>query len=49
MDEEYDSLIWNQTWELVPLPLGRKIVQCRWIYQTKMEVMDLLASTNLDL
>jgi hypothetical protein len=38
MDEEYDSLIQNQTWELVPLPPGRNIVQCRWIYQTNMEV-----------
>ena len=27
MDEEFDSLQDNKTWELVPLPIGRKLVQ----------------------
>jgi hypothetical protein len=27
MQEEHDSLLENQTWDLVPLPLGRKIVR----------------------
>jgi hypothetical protein len=35
MHEEYNSLIENQTWDLVPLPSGRKIVICRWVYMTK--------------
>lgn len=35
MDEEYQSLMKNQTWELVPLPLGRKLVLFKWIYRTK--------------
>lgn len=35
MDEEYDSLIRNHTWDFTSLPKGRKIVQCRWIYPTK--------------
>ena len=38
MDEEFDLLHDNQTWELVPLPLGRKLVQCKWIYKTKIVV-----------
>jgi hypothetical protein len=25
MQEEYDSLLENQTWDMVPLPLGRNI------------------------
>lgn len=25
----------NHTWELVPLPKGRKIVRCKWVYRTK--------------
>ena len=25
----------NDTWDLVSLPKGRKLVQCKWIYQTK--------------
>jgi hypothetical protein len=33
--QEYNSLLKNQTWELVPLPLGRKLVRCRWVYWTK--------------
>ena len=37
MDDEYDSLQNNKTWDLVSLPLGRKLVQCKWIYKTKLE------------
>ena len=25
----------NNTWELVDLPPGRKLVQCKWMYKTK--------------
>ena len=35
MQEEYNSLLENQTWNLVPLPSGRKLVRCRWVYRTK--------------
>jgi hypothetical protein len=35
MQEEYKSLLENQTWDLVPLPSGRKIFRCRWLYRTK--------------
>ena len=38
MDEEFDSLHDKQTWELVSLPPGRKLVQCKWIYKTKIAV-----------
>ena len=33
MDEEYRSLMANDTW--VPLPKGRKLVRCKWVYRTK--------------
>ena len=36
MDEEFDSLHDNQTWELGLLPPGRKLVQCKWIFNTKI-------------
>ena len=36
MEEEYNALMENQKWDLVPLPKGRKIVRCRWIFQKNM-------------
>eukprot|EP00253_Pinus_taeda_P029052 PITA_29052 len=35
MNEEYRSLLANDTWDLVLLPKGRKLVRCKWIYRTK--------------
>ena len=35
MDEEYRSLMVNDTGDLVPLPKGIKLVRCKWIYKTK--------------
>jgi hypothetical protein len=35
MQEEYNSLLENQTWNLVPLPSGRKLVRGIWVYRTK--------------
>eukprot|EP00253_Pinus_taeda_P005926 PITA_05926 len=35
MNEEYHSLLVNGTWDLVPLPKGRKLVRCKWVYRTK--------------
>ena len=35
MDEEMNSLQKNTTWELV-FPLGRKLVQCNWVFRTKV-------------
>ena len=35
MDSEYRSLMANDTWDLVPLPKGRKLVRCKWVYRTK--------------
>ena len=35
MDEEYRSLMVNNTWDLLPLPKGRKLVRCKWVYRTK--------------
>jgi hypothetical protein len=35
MQEEHNSLLENQTWDLVPLLARRKLVRCRWVYRTK--------------
>jgi histone deacetylase 1/2 len=35
MQEEYESLMTNNTWTLVPLPAGRKPISCKWVLQIK--------------
>ena len=35
MKEEFDSLLQNNTWELVPLPIGRKALDTKWVYKRK--------------
>ena len=37
MQEEYDSLMANGTWELASLPKGRKSVGCKWVFRTKRD------------
>ena len=37
MQEEYNYLK-NQTWDLVPLHSGRKLIRCIWVYRTKSAV-----------
>jgi hypothetical protein len=37
MQEEYDSLLGNGTWELVDLPAGRMVVNSMWIYNIKSD------------
>jgi hypothetical protein len=35
MREELNALEKNKTWELVPLPTGKRAVGCKWIYTVK--------------
>ncbi len=35
MQEDYDSLVVNNTWTLVPLPKGRKPISCKWVFKIK--------------
>ena len=35
MDEKYWSLMMNDTWDLVTLPKGIKLVRFKWVYRTK--------------
>ena len=38
MVEEYDSIVKNSAWEIVPRPVGKSIVGSRWIYKVKQVV-----------
>jgi hypothetical protein len=35
MQEEYNFLVINNTWSLVPLPKGRKPISCKWVFKIK--------------
>ena len=35
MDEEMDSLVRNQTWDLVKFPAGKRVLQNNWVYRLK--------------
>ena len=35
MNEEYASLLHNQTWELVPLPAGKRVIDTKWVFKVK--------------
>ena len=37
MEEEMDSLMHNQTWDLVRLPVGKTTLQNKWVYRLKEE------------
>lgn len=36
MDDEINSIVRNQTWELSVLPRGAKCIGVKWIYKTKL-------------
>eukprot|EP00253_Pinus_taeda_P032961 PITA_32961 len=36
MEQEYNSIIRNNTWELVELPRGKQVIGCKWLY--KLEI-----------
>jgi hypothetical protein len=35
MVEEYDSIVKNSAWEIVPRPIDKSLVGSRWIYKVK--------------
>ena len=35
MEAELESIERNGTWELVPRPVGRKVIGVKWVFKTK--------------
>jgi histone deacetylase 1/2 len=35
MKTEYDALMTNNTWSLVPLPPNRQAIGCKWVFRLK--------------
>jgi len=35
MQEKVKSLLKNETWELVKLPEGKRVISCKWIFKRK--------------
>jgi hypothetical protein len=42
VEEEYDALITNTTWDLVPHPVGSNVVTDKWIFKHKFNSNDTL-------
>ena len=49
MVEEYDSIVRNSAWEIVPRPEGKSVVGSRWIYYVKQAANGVCRSTRQDL
>lgn len=35
MEDEYDALMKNSTWSLLPFPSNREAIGCKWIFKIK--------------
>ena len=40
MVEEMEFVQKNQTWELVELPVGKRVIGCKWVYKRKPSVLE---------
>jgi hypothetical protein len=39
MDEEYQALLKNKTWHLVPSSCATNVIDCKWVYKVKRSKM----------
>jgi len=35
MNEEYESIMKNDVWDVVPRPQEKSVVTCKWLYKIK--------------
>jgi hypothetical protein len=48
MMEEYQSIMKNDVWEIVPRPEGKSIVTSKWVYKINMQYMGVSINTRKD-
>jgi len=48
MNEEYNSIMKNQTWELTDLPENKIPIGCKWLFKSR-SLNQMVALTNLKL
>jgi histone deacetylase 1/2 len=46
MDAEYQALLKNRTWHLIPCPKGNNIIGCKWVYKVKRKADGTVDSTR---
>jgi len=46
MQEEVESLLKNETWELVKLPEGKRVISCNWIFKRKERIPGVESTRN---
>ena len=49
MNKEIEALMSNNTWELVPLPQGKKAISNKWVIRSNLSLMDLWKDERLGL
>ena len=47
MTKEYESIMENDVWEVVPRPQDRTIVTSKWLYKIKLQQMEVWKSIRL--
>ena len=48
-DSEYQSLLENETWDLVDLPENRKAIGCKWVFKVKYDENEQVEKGNLQI
>ena len=37
MKDEMSSMATNKVWDLAPLPISAKAIECKWVFKTKKD------------
>jgi hypothetical protein len=40
VNDEIDSILYNNTWTIIDLPPGSKAIECKWVFKRNIIMMD---------